>query len=249
MLRREKDGLVYLAFKTLEAFPELRHAVFTKRGPGGRPFNLSPAKGDPAEALANISLAARALGIAEPSFVNQVHGDEILSLAPGETSRPAVVGGKEGRDALVGRPGLGLLIKLADCQGIILYHPGTKTPALIHSGWRGSVLNIAGKTVDFLRRERGIPPRELFAGVSPSIGPCCMEFKDWRTLIPEGLRRFKREGGFMDFWAMTVFQLTEAGVPPENIELSGLCTRCDDEFFSHRKGDALRFGVMCGVLT
>ena len=39
------------------------------------------------------------------------------------------------------KPGLGLLIKQADCQAVILVAPD-KAIANLHVGWRGNVANI-----------------------------------------------------------------------------------------------------------
>jgi copper oxidase (laccase) domain-containing protein len=99
-----------------------------------------------------------------------------------------------------------------------------------------------------MKIKRKSDPKGMHAGVSPSIGPCCMEFKGWRELLPEWAWAFKGKGCRMDFWAMTVEQLKEAGLKEENIELSGVCTMCGSGFFSHRRGDSGRFGVMAGVV-
>ncbi|MDR1039730.1 MAG: polyphenol oxidase family protein [Deltaproteobacteria bacterium] len=240
----------FWTFRLLEPFhPRLSHGVFTREGPEGDRFNLSFEHGETGEVLKNLASAEEALGLPSASFLNQAHGDGILVLKRGESYAPRSPSEtREGYDAMIGSAGQTLMVKLADCQGIILFSPETEALAVVHSGWRGSALDIAGKALTALRDQRGADPARTLCCVSPSIGPCCMEFKGWRELLPEALWRYREPSGDrFDFWAATRDQLLAAGARPGNIELSGVCTRCSGEFFSHRRGDLGRFAVMAGV--
>jgi len=49
---------------------------------------------------------------------------------------------------------------------------------------------------------------------------------------------YKDNGHHFDFWAISRNQLEQAGVKPDNIRISGLCTACHDNkdlFFSYRR--------------
>ena len=248
MIRREKNSLSYWTFPGLDRFPELRHAVFPAKGPEGGSFSLSFGTLPLENVLANLALAEKALGLGPAAQVRQAHGKEALVLEKGQNCAPRRPEGLlEGFDALAGGPGCSLMVKVADCQGVILWDPETQTAAAVHSGWRGSALNILGHTIKVVAERRGVRPGALHAAVSPSIGPCCMEFKGWRELLPEVAKAFVRGESHVDFWAMTEDQLRKAGVRGENIEFAGVCTRCGEGFFSHRRGASGRFGVMCGV--
>jgi copper oxidase (laccase) domain-containing protein len=250
METRSANGLTYHVFHLFQPYPELVHGVFTRRGPDGGDFNLSFEHGDKETVLKNLTLAENALGLPKASFLNQGHGDGILELSPGETFAPGseAESGKD-RDALIGREGHNLMIKLADCQGAVMYSPDRGVLALVHSGWRGSALNILGKTVRRLAEAHGVDPRKLLCGITPSIGPCCMEFKSWRESLPPALWKYRTgEDDRFDFWAASLDQLTEAGLDPENVEIAGVCTRHGTEFYSHRAGDKGRFAVMAGIV-
>ncbi|MDR2339915.1 MAG: polyphenol oxidase family protein [Deltaproteobacteria bacterium] len=249
MLRHEKDGLAYYSFPILDSQPRLRHMVLAGHGPGGGSQDLSFDGDGKDRALGILKAAGEALGLPPPAPLGQIHGDRLLALRKGEENDPSEgERPRQGYDAVMGWPGQGLMVRLADCQGIILYHPESDTLALAHSGWRGSALDIIGKTVKAMERERGADPKGIIACVSPSIGPCCMEFRDWKSLLPEEAWAFLGEGDHMDFWAMTAMQLERAGIRKENTEMARTCTRCDPNFFSHRRGDKGRFGVIAGVL-
>ncbi|MDO9264113.1 MAG: laccase domain-containing protein, partial [Desulfosalsimonadaceae bacterium] len=72
--------------------------------------------------------------------------------------------------------------------------------------------------------------------VSPSLGPCCSEFVHYRTEIPEPFWRYKDRRDHFNFWAITRDQLADCGIQRQNIELSNLCTKCNDHvFFSYRQ--------------
>ncbi|MFH1091694.1 MAG: polyphenol oxidase family protein [Pseudomonadota bacterium] len=256
MIRCRENGLVYYRFELFEPYPELQHGVFTRVGgvspPPRQGLNLAFAEGEPeAYARKNLDLAAEALGFEGLSFAGQAHGDQALVIRAEDNYRPRsrrdVI---RGYDALITPdPAVGLLLKLADCQGVILYDPGTRVVALVHSGWRGSVKNVLGRTVRRLEAEFGVRPADLLAGVSPSLGPCCAEFVNYERELPESFWGYGR-GDLFDFWAISRDQLTEAGVRPEKIEVSGMCTKCGDEgFYSYRReGITGRFGLVAGRL-
>jgi YfiH family protein len=153
----------------------------------------------------------------------------------------------DGYDALAARGTQTLMVRLADCQGIIIYDPASRTVALVHSGWRGSVQNIAGKTVLALAEKYSLNPGTFVAAVSPSLGPCCAEFIHYRDELPESFWEYKDEKDRFDFPAITKSQLVGAGLKPNNIELSGICTKCGPDFYSYRRKETGRFAVLAAV--
>lgn len=254
MIQRETDGLVYYQFEHLARRPEIAHGVFTRRGGASGPpvdgLNLAFIEADdPANVRINIEKAAGALGLGWPVMAGQSHGDQSLVVRVGDGYRPR--GPEEmirGYDALITPDaGVPLVVKLADCQGVVLYDPESGVLGLVHSGWRGSVANVAGKAAARMIREFGARSKAMLAGIGPSLGPCCAEFVHYRTEIPPALWTY-RDGVHFDFWAMTRDQLTAEGLREEHIEIMGVCTKCSDYgFFSHRaRRDPGRFGMMAG---
>ena len=255
MKRIEENGLVYYRFDIFEPFPEMVHGVFTRRGGVSPPpcdsLNLAFSTDDSVENVrANLDLAAGALGFDRVAFVGQVHGDQALVVRKDDGYGPRQPGDvKVGYDALVTSDhGVGLLTKLADCQGVVLYDPETRSLAVVHSGWRGSVVNVLGRTVKRLASEFDVRPADLRAGISPSLGPCCGEFVNFRQELPEEFWEFGQENHF-DFWAISRRQLIEAGLLEGRIETAGICTKCGSrEFYSYRGEKSTgRFGVMAGL--
>ncbi|MDR1395158.1 MAG: polyphenol oxidase family protein [Deltaproteobacteria bacterium] len=248
-----RSGLKYYTFKSLAAWPQLRHGVFTRQAPpdlgGELTFSFREDIPD-SRVQRSLALAEEALGLGPAVFVLQTHSDRIYLHDPSSGYAPRKPGDIiQGYDALVARPGTLLLLKLADCQGILLFHPPSGILALIHSGWRGSVQNIAGRTAAFLEKELSVPPPELRAAVSPSLGPCCAEFINYEKELPPSMWSYQNPADHhFDFWKVTRDQLTAAGVKPQNIETAGICTKCDPDFPSYRRGDRGRFALAAGVI-
>jgi YfiH family protein len=139
-------------------------------------------------------------------------------------------------DAIISsQPGIGLLIQQADCQAVLLHDPVQNIIAAVHSGWRGSVLNITGKTVAAMLNHYNTNAADLRAVISPSLGPCCAEFINYRQELPESFHDRQVRPGYFDFPAITRSQLTDAGLVRKNIETAGICTKCSRDFFSYRR--------------
>lgn len=256
MKRCQENGLTYYGFDVLAPFPRLVHGVFTRGGgvspPPCQGLNLAFVPEDPpANVRANLDLVARTLNLDRLAFVGQVHGNQALVLGPEDPYRPRQPEEvRTGFDALItAEPGLGLLVKVADCQGVVLFDPVREVVAVVHCGWRGSAADILGRTVARLEEEFGVRPADLRAGISPSLGPCCAEFSDFRTQLPPALWDYRVGESRFDFWTLSRDQLVSAGLEPAHVEIAGVCTFCTDEdFFSYRRDKVTgRFGVVAGL--
>ncbi|MDR2301973.1 MAG: polyphenol oxidase family protein [Deltaproteobacteria bacterium] len=251
MIKNLKGQVEYYTFEILAPYPELRHAVMSRHGPGGQDWTFSYRdEVDPELINANIDLAVKALGIKTPIQVGQVHGAQALILAPQETylpKKPEDVW--VGFDAIISAFGHSLMIKVADCQGLIVYDPTSSALALVHSGWRGSVQNVIGRTVKTMAKTFKLNPKNFLACCAPSLGPCHAEFINYQTELPQAFWEFRDEKNLFDFTAISRKQLTASGLKDDNIEFSGVCTRCSEDFYSYRRGDSGRFAIIAGLAT
>ena len=246
----------YYRFANMMDQPGLVHGIFTRRGGQSRaPFNtLNVGLGigdEPGTVAENRRRVAASLGVDRLVFINQVHQDGIVVVRDGgRFGRAGSQPEKRTGDAMItDMPGICLAIQVADCQAVILYDPRRKVVANIHSGWRGSILNIIGRTVETMTAAFGCDPGNLLAGVSPSLGPCCSEFVNYRQEIPKRFWPYRVSEDHFDFWAVSRDQLIETGVPANHIDISGCCTRCHPErFYSYRAERVTgRFAVAAGL--
>lgn len=162
----------------------------------------------------------------------QVHGDKVYVVS----EKPIVDVEVEEYDGLITNiSGIGLMVQQADCQAVLLFDPVRMAVGIIHVGWRGSVANIIQKTVDGMSAAFNTNPRDLLAGISPSLGFCCAEFVNYKKELPQSFHAYQVKPNYFDFWAISRDQLISVGVKPDNIEASGVCTFCNTDYFSYRR--------------
>ncbi len=171
-------------------------------------------------------------------MLDQVHGDEILNM--NEYPAAGSVNGSDGiADGMVtSLKGLCLVIRTADCVPVFLYDPVNKVTGAVHSGWKGTMLDITGKCVAMMAGLYGSEPGSLLAFILPSIGPESYEVNsDVADRFPEDTIEFNGRL-HVDLWGSIEKSCARAGLMPGNIFNAKICNRKNTgEFFSHRFGD------------
>ena len=133
------------------------------------------------------------------------------------------------------QPGVGLMIQQADCQAVLCFDPARKLVGAVHSGWRGSVQNIVAKMINTMKEKFSSNPVDIMAIISPSLGPCCAEFVNYKKELPADFHKFMIGENHFDFWQISRAQLIAAGLIDANIQSLDICTSCDENFFSYRR--------------
>jgi copper oxidase (laccase) domain-containing protein len=193
-------------FPALDALPGIAHA-FTGRVPG------LDVKADRELALRRLDSHHAAhrggLGLAAKRFVigEQVHGREVAVVdAHSASPVPGVDGLITASDEIC------LGIYVADCSAVFLVDPVKRVIALLHSGRKGTELNITGHALARMRDEFGCEPSDIVAQLSPCIRPPNYE---------------------VDFAALIVGQCRAAGVV--EVHDCGICTAANlDRYYSYR---------------
>ena len=238
-----------LAFSTL-SFPLLFHGVFNRYG-GISPApwdsqNISFGLGDdPRNVRANREGLKKALDCAHLVSAKQVHGSRVFIVKEKPEGDLEV----DGFDALVTDiADVGLIIQQADCQAVMLFDPEKTAVGIAHVGWRGSMADIIARTVSTMSHAYATDAADLIAAISPSLGPCCAEFINYRSEFPASLQSYQVRPDYFDFWAISRDQLRAAGMRPENIHTAEICTRCSQDYFSYRRdGKTGRFASVIGL--
>ena len=230
---RNNNRQVFPAF----ASPTTFHGTFTRRG-GVSPapfdsFNVAFGLADDDRNVRdNRDRIKASLRIKVLVSGRQVHGDTIAVIA----EKPAAEQEVDSCDGLItDTAGIGLMIQHADCQAILLDDPVNKAVGIVHAGWRGSVANIALKTVEAMQKSYGTDAAELKAAISPSLGPCCAEFINCQQELPAAFFKYQVRQNPFDFWAIRRDQLRRAGIRSKNIAVANQCTVCNPDYFSYRR--------------
>lgn len=152
--------------------------------------------------------------------VHQVHGPDIISASETQEKADGIVAIYEELD----RP---LAIKTADCLPVVI--EGKTGVVHLHAGWRGLASGILSS-----EKIRGILPERAFIG--PSIQVCCFEVSaDFQENFPQNKNFLQKETLHFNLQAEAMDQL-EKFYPGLRIEVSPICTKCDDRFHSYRRG-------------
>ena len=245
-LQTNNNMLVFPAFSSFLLF----HGVFNRYG-GFSPApwdsqNVSFGLGDDSlNVRANRDAIKKELGCRQLVSARQVHDSQVYVVK--ETPKEDL--SVEGFDALVTNvQGLGLMIQQADCQAVLLFDPDNMAVGIVHAGWRGSVNGVIAKTVSTMEHAFATEPAALIAAISPSLGPCCAEFINYRSEFPTALHSYQVRPNYFDFWAISRDQLCATGVRPGNIHTAEICTCCKQEYFSYRRDrETGRFASVIGL--
>ncbi|MBR9979513.1 MAG: laccase domain-containing protein [Desulfatitalea sp.] len=239
----DNRGVRYLQFPSLVSVPGVWHGIFTRwayNDDGSRAaLNIGLNNGDPqGQVQASRHRMLDVAGGQTAIFARQVHGADVAiwDRAPEVQSlRPTPSAALSGDALVTAVADSALVIQTADCQSVLMVDPQQRVVANVHAGWRGSIQNVVGRTVQTMVERYHCNPDGLICGVGPSLGPCCAEFVHYRQEIPEIYWSYRLPGDYFDFWRITQDQLVAAGVPRKQVAVSGMCTRCNPGlFFSHR---------------
>ena len=128
-------------------------------------------------------VARRNFGPRQVRLAEQIHGNSVAVVtvdSPGKTA---------GGDGLITRdPDVLLGIYVADCCAIFLVDPQQRVIGLVHSGKKGTALNIVGAALQAMSTEFGTDPHQVIAQLSPCIRPPHYEV-DFAADIIQDLKR------------------------------------------------------------
>jgi polyphenol oxidase len=217
------------------------HAFFTRHAGDARiPLHFD-------EAALALRVEPRLLYV-----LSQVHGNDVRVIGTADDSALLRL---EPGDALVAKtPGHACAVRVADCVPVLIADRTSGAVAAVHSGWRGTVSNVAEAAV---ARLRGVleGPGDLVAAIGPHIEACCFEVG---PDVAERLEAAPGGRGSVDVRAqrphVNLRQVVRAQLEAVDVAVDDVrgCTVCDrDRFFSHRReqGESGRMLAAIAVRT
>ena len=248
------DGVPFLSYPMLEETGIVHHGFSTKLGGVSKgcwaTMNISTTRGDdPEDVEENQRRIARAIGVKpeDMTFTNQTHTTNVAVVRAEDKGRRFM----ETDGMITNVPGICLVTFYADCVPLLFLDPVKKVVASSHSGWRGTVNRMGQVTVEKMQKEFGCDPKNILACVGPSICQECYEVSEdvidmfranFRESEYDRLFYAKENGKFqLDLWKANELVLTDAGIRPEHLAVTNVCTCCNPELlFSHRASKGKR---------
>jgi hypothetical protein len=211
-------------------------------------------RGDPDEWAA----VAASVGVAADRLllVKQVHGIQVAVARPGD---PAPWVRSEADIIVTEDPAVAIGVRVADCAPVLLHDPVKHAVGAAHAGWRGTSAGAAAAAVRAMQTTFGSRVSDLVAAIGPCLGACCGE------VGPDVVEAFRAAGAdraklgawftqgtddrsFLDLERANRDQLEAAGMNPEAIFASGLCTKTHLDRLHSYRGDREAAGRMVAAI-
>lgn len=187
-----------------------------------RSLNIAFHVGDNKEyVINNRKLLSEVLSVSREALTcgEQVHGAQVRIVTVDSVGRGSgsLMDAFPATDSLITDiPETPLLIQTADCAAVSFYDPVSSAVGIAHAGRKGAESEITVKTIEAMHNAYGSCAENLIVGIGPCIYPCCYD---------------------MDLPGLIKKQLLAAGVKPENIEESKICTSCNNDIFYSYRAD------------
>lgn len=154
--------------------PAAVRAFFTTRnGDGAAAMDVGraqPTSDDLAGALGRNRRLLRAHLPADPVWLSQVHGCDVVTVTPANVD--ALRAAPPQADAAITRErGVVLTVRTADCLPVLLADRMGSVLGVAHAGWRGLAAGVVEATLTAM----DVAPHTLVAWLGPAIGPTAFE--------------------------------------------------------------------------
>lgn len=218
-------------------------------------LNLSFTRGDVKESVEeNYRRIAEAMGTDCAHLVcsDQTHTTNVRVVTEADAGK-GIIRPRDYTDIdglITNVPDLALVTFYADCVPLYFVDPVHHAIGLSHSGWRGTVARMGKCTLEAMHREYGTEAADVYCAIGPSICQNCYEVsEDVAVQFEQAFSGHeseilinKRNGKYqLDLWKANEIVLLEAGVKPEHLAVTDVCTCCNPELlFSHRASHGKR---------
>jgi YfiH family protein len=148
----------------------------------------------------------------------------------------------------------------ADCILLLFFDPIKKVIANIHSGWRGTLQEISVHAVDMMIKEYSCNPKDIICCICPSIRKCHFEvdedvkkrfYNKFKNLerIYEIIKYNKNANKYnIDTVLINKIILQNAGLKPENIIDSGICSVCNSDLIHSYRVEKEGYGLATALI-
>jgi polyphenol oxidase len=216
----EEKDIKYLSFEEGNA----KVVFFTAKG--NTSFNINTDEG-----INNIRRIKELFSLDDMAYVKQIHSDKIHIYDGNTVFADAIITDKDN---------IALGVLTADCVPVIIVDSENNATAAVHSGWKGTYLEITRETIKKMKEVYGSRAESLKIFIGPHIKQCCYEVGQ------EVQEKFMEKGypytviikeNRLSLENCIINQCLEAGVLINNITTLDCCTCCSEKlsFFSYRK--------------
>lgn len=177
------------------------------------------------------------LNLDKISYLKQIHSDKIVLLKKDDNIQGQVQG-----DAIITNlDKLAIGIFTADCVPVIVVDTCNHVIAAIHSGWKGTINNIVGKTIMKMQTDFQCKVENLKIFIGPHNKVCCYEVSEELIMQFKSKDMFENQpinqDRYLNLEQCIIVQCANCGILEQQITRSDYCTFCSTNpiFHSYRK--------------
>ena len=148
----------------------------------------------------------------------------------------------------------------ADCILLLFFDPIKKVIANVHSGWKGTLQRISVEAVNKMKNEYNCKLEDLICCICPSIRKCHFEvredvqkpyYEEFKNL--QQIDKLIKKIPNTDKWKIDTVEinkmiLIEAGLKPENIIDSGICSVCNSDVMHSYRVEKEKYGLNTALI-
>ncbi|MDK9701046.1 MAG: polyphenol oxidase family protein [bacterium] len=210
---------------------------FSQREDGGMSFNRLPVS----ECTRNRERFFQSLNLAltQTVWAELVHGNHVETVTATDAGR----GAYSPQTAIPATDGLWTMAKHlvlctthADCIPLYFFAPEVHAVGVAHCGWRSIVAGLPENMIAAAHKELGVSLESIRIGIGPGIRTDCFEVSEeiLDSFPPTAI--IHRDGKwYVDLIATIQTKLAYIGIKPQQIEDSGICSRCTPVYSSYRR--------------
>lgn len=186
--------------------------------------------------------------------LHQIHSDQIIEVNKSHLLEKGSTYIGQGDALITSQRNIALVTYHADCIPVYFLDVENKAIGMVHSGWKGTVQEIAVKTFKKMQELYNSKLSHTMVAVGPGIDFCCFEIgKDVYDIFK---KEYNEIENYIDKLLNGKYLLNLKGIIKEQLErngfrhviLSNACTKCEKElFFSHRRDKGIT-GRMVAII-
>jgi polyphenol oxidase len=169
-------------------------------------------------------------------YLDQVHSNKVVRFSGSFKGKSPVFKA----DGLVtDQKGFVLCVRTADCLPVIFVHRQKNISGVIHIGWKPAKAGIIDNFLEVLKEYNIESLESSYFVLGPGLRNRCfrigrefLEYRQFRSYI----YRYKDEY-ILDIVNFVKDKFISAGADKAKIYDSGICSLCDNNFYSYRRGD------------
>lgn len=267
-----KDGVQYVQFRKLLEYDNIiTHAYSLGTNLNFRTAKINKEKLPQNEYNKSIDSYKKICNSLETNYknivkTNQEHTDNIKIIKEKINKEFMDINLEEYKETdgmITNKKNLMLSTTNADCILMLLFDPVTKTIANVHSGWKGTLQRISGKTVEKMQKEFNCNPEDIICCICPSIRKCHFEVdKDVKEMFEKEFedlqisklksimeKQKNKEKWNIDTVLINKMILEKKGLKPENIIDSKICSVCNSNLIHSYRVEKQGYGLNTAIIS